>query len=86
MSEKQEKKEKKGKFKQSFTNRRFKLGAYHTLITVIVLIVVIVINLMVTKMDIMIDLSSDAKYTLTDDTKNMVKEIGDKVTLSLIHI
>ena len=81
MSEKQEKKEKKGKFKQSFTNRRFKLGAYHTLITVIVLIVVIVINLMVTKMDIMIDLSSDAKYTLTDDTKNMVKEIGDKVTI-----
>lgn len=81
MSDMKEKKEKKGKFKQSFTNRRFKLGAYQTVITVIVLVVVIVLNLMVTKMDIMIDLSSDAKYTLTDDTKNMVKATNDKVTL-----
>lgn len=79
MSEKKEKK--KGSFKKSFTNRRFKLGAYHTVITVIVLTVVIVLNLMVTKMNITVDLSSDAKYTLTDETKKMVKGVGDKIKL-----
>ncbi len=79
MKEKNEKQ--KGKFKQSFTNRRFKLGAYQSIITVVVLVVVVVLNLMVTKMNITVDLSSDSKYTLTDETKNMVKKLQDKIKL-----
>lgn len=71
-------------FKQSFSNRRFKMGAYHTLITAIVLIVIVVLNLLVTKMNITVDLSSDQKYTLTEDTKNMVKNLNNKITLYYI--
>lgn len=81
MDEMKKKDKKPGKIKKSFTSRQFKLGAYQSLITVVVIAVVVVINLMVTKMDIMIDLSSDAKYTLTEDTKNMLKSMEDKVTL-----
>lgn len=67
--------------KKSFKNRKFKMGGYQTLVMVIVIVLVIVLNLVVNKMNITIDLSSDQKYTLTEDTKKLAAGIKDTVKL-----
>lgn len=67
--------------KKSFKSRRFKMGGYQTLVMVIVIVLVVVLNLVVNKMDITVDLSSDQKYTLTEDTKKLVGGIKDKIKL-----
>ena len=67
--------------KNSFKSRKFKMGGYQTLIMVIVIILVIGLNLVVNKMNITVDLSSQKMFTLTSDTTNLVDKIKDKVTL-----
>ena len=57
------------------------MGGYQTLIMVIVIILVIGLNLVVNKMNITVDLSSQKMFTLTSDTTNLVDKIKDKVTL-----
>lgn len=68
-------------FKKSFSNRRFKMGGYQTLVIVIVLVVVIGLNLVVNKLNITVDLSSDQKYTLTEDSKKLAESIQDEVKM-----
>ena len=67
--------------KKSFTSRKFKMGAYQTLVMVIVIVLVIVLNLVVNKMNITEDLSSDQKFTLTEETKKLAGGIKDKITM-----
>ena len=67
--------------KKSFKDRKFKMGGYQTLVMVIVIVLVVVLNLIVNKMNISVDLSSDKKYTLTEDTKKLAQGIKDKVKL-----
>ena len=54
--------------KNSFKSRKFKMGGYQTLIMVIVIILVIGLNLVVNKMNITVDLSSQKMFTLTSYT------------------
>lgn len=68
-------------FKQSFSNRRFKMGGYQTLVMVIVVVLVVVLNLVVNKLDITVDLSSDQKYTLTEESKKLAGSIQDPVKM-----
>lgn len=72
---------KKNGLKQSFSSRKFKMGGFQTLTMVIVLVVVVVLNLIVGKMNITVDLSSDKIYSLTDETKNMAADLEDEITL-----
>ena len=72
---------KKWNVKQSFSSRKFKMGGFQTLMIAIVVIVVVVLNLLVGKMNITVDLSSDKIYTLTDDTKNLVSGLSDDITI-----
>lgn len=67
--------------RSSFSDRKFKMGGYQTLIMVIVIVVVVVLNLIVGKMNITVDLSSDKIYTLTEDTKNLAQGLQDEITL-----
>ena len=72
---------KKNSFRQSFSSRKFKMGGFQTLTMVIVVIVVIVLNLMVGKLNITVDLSSDKIFSLTDETKNMLSGLGDDISI-----
>ncbi len=56
------------------------MGGYQTLIMVIVIALVIILNLVVNKLDFKVDLSSDKKYSLTDESIEYVKKIQDKIT------
>ncbi len=67
--------------KQSFTPKRIKSGAYHSSIIAAVIAIVVVINVMVTQMNVQIDLSDDSMYTLTDETKNLVADLSNDITL-----
>jgi ABC-2 type transport system permease protein len=70
-----------GKIKESFSGRKFRSGAYATIVTAIVIIIVLVVNMIVSKADLKIDLSSQKMYTLTDDTVSMLKELKDDITI-----
>lgn len=67
--------------KNSFSSRRFKMGGYQTLVMVIVVVLVIILNLVVKKLDITIDLSSDQKYTLTEDSKKVAENVKDSIKM-----
>ncbi len=80
----QEDNEKKGvfnKIKASFTGRKFRSGAYVSLMTAVVIVLVLVLNLIVTKMDLKVDLSTQKMYTLTEPSVELVKNMKDDVTI-----
>lgn len=68
-------------FRNSFSDRKFKMGGFQTLIMVVVIAVVIVLNLIVSKMNITIDLSSDSMYSLTEDTKKIADSLKDDIII-----
>ncbi len=69
------------KIKSSFSSRKFKNGAYSTILMTVVIAVVILVNLFVGELDINVDISSDAKYTLTDATRHLAKEMEDNISI-----
>jgi ABC-2 type transport system permease protein len=79
-----EKKTIKERFKQSFTNRKFKQGAYSSLITTIVVVVILIANMIVSELDLKLDVSDEKFYTLTDSTKDFVKKIDHDITIYYI--
>lgn len=72
---------KKINIKQSFSSRSFKMGGFQTFVMVIVIVLVVVINLVVGKMNLSVDLSSDKIYTLTDESKDLIGGLNDDITL-----
>lgn len=75
-------KEKLGRrVKASFETRKFRGGAYATLLSVIAVALVIVVNLLVTKLDIQFDLTDDGKYSLDEETIRLLKAIDKDITI-----
>ena len=72
---------KKINVKQSFASRSFKMGGFQTLVMVIVIALVVVLNLIVGKMNLSVDLSSDKIYTLTEESKELIKGLSDDIIL-----
>jgi ABC-2 type transport system permease protein len=70
-----------GKIKASFSGRKFKSGAYATILSAVVIVIVVVVNLIISKMDIQMDLSTDSKFSLTTETKDMIKGLKDDITI-----
>lgn len=69
------------RIKDSFSSRKFKGGAYATLVSVIMLAVLIVINLVVTELNVTKDMSADASYSILDSTKDYLAGIDDELTI-----
>jgi len=67
--------------KASFASKKFKGGAYATAISTIVIAMVLLVNIFVSKLDLKVDVSSENMYTLTTETKDYVKGIGDDITI-----
>lgn len=66
--------------KTNFNTRKFKGGAYATTISAVVIAIVVIINLMFTKLNITVDLTADGKYSLTEETIEMLSELEDEIT------
>lgn len=76
-----EKKDFFGNFKASFSGRKFRSGAYLTLVSTVVIVIVLVANMLFSKMNIQFDLSSQGNFTLSGDTKDIVKGLKDDITI-----
>lgn len=72
---------KKNKIRTSFSNRKFKMGSFQTLIMIIVVIVVVVLNILVTRLGFSKDMNADYLYSLSDDTVSFVSKVKDDITL-----
>lgn len=70
-----------GKIKASFSGRKFRNGAYATILSVVVIVIVLIVNLLVTKMNITFDLTQSSRYSLTKDTKELIKDLKDDITI-----
>lgn len=65
--------------KTNFNTRKFKGGAYATVISAVVIAIVVIVNLMFTKLDITVDMTSDNKYSLTEETISMLDGLEDDI-------
>lgn len=70
------------KIRKSFVSKQFQSGAYSSVITVLVIAIVVVLNMVFAKLDLSTDLSKDSLFTLSKDTKDILKENKKKITLN----
>ncbi len=73
--------QKSNKFVKSFTNKRFTSGAYSTVISIIVVALVVVLNLAFNNLDLSYDLTSNSRYSLSEDSKKVLKEVDVPITI-----
>ena len=72
---------KKNRIRASFSNRKFKMGSFQTLIMILVVIVVVVLNIVVTRLGFSKDMNADYLYSLSNDTVSFVSKLKDDITL-----
>lgn len=73
--------------KNKFSGKTFRLGGYSTLLTVIVIAVAVVINLIVSALPTTytrLDLSDKKLFTISEQTKDILKNLDEKITIYLI--
>ncbi len=64
-----------------FNDKKFKYGTYSTAITVIVIAVLIAINLVAGEFDYKFDLSEDSVFSLSDETKEILKNTDADINI-----
>jgi len=72
------------KIKASFSGRKFRSGAYASVLSAVVIAIILVVNLIVSDMDIEIDLTANSKFSITDETKEILKGLKDDITIYYI--
>ncbi len=65
--------------KTNFNTRKFKGGAYASMLSAVVIALVIIINMLFTKLDLNMDITADGKYSLTKETITMLDELEDEI-------
>ncbi len=81
---KEQKKSLKETMKGQFTSRKFRGGAFSSIFIVFILVAVVLVNMIVGQFDFKIDVTQESTYTLTDQTKKVVKDIKDEVKIYYI--
>lgn len=71
--------------RQFFKNRYFKKGLFSALAVMMVLIIAIAANALITWKDFSVDVTSNQLYTLSDQTKSIVKALDQEVTFYVIN-
>jgi len=69
------------KIRQSFSTKRFKSGASAALFTVVAFAIFIGVYILIAKLDISADITTDNKYSITDETKEMLGSMEEVVDL-----
>lgn len=71
----------KKNIKASFASRKFKGGAYATILSVVVIALLVLINVVISKFDVTVDLTTNSMYSITDTTREFLAGISDDITL-----
>ncbi len=77
----EKKAESKKRFKASFSSRKFKGGAYATALSVIVIIVLLFVNLIAGQLNVNIDVTSQAQFSISDQTRELMADLDQDVTI-----
>lgn len=72
---------KKLNIKKSFKTKKFKYGAFSTITTIVVLALLLVANLAASKLNIKKDLTQEKIYSISDQSKNMVKSLKNNTNI-----
>jgi ABC-2 type transport system permease protein len=67
--------------KASFSTKKFKGGAYTTVISLAVIVILFFVNIIASELELKLDLSEDSKYTLTDETVELINGLEDNITI-----
>lgn len=67
--------------KASFSGRKLRSGAYVTAMSVVVIVIILVVNMLITKMNLQVDLSTQNMFSISNDSKKLVKGLKDDVTI-----
>lgn len=73
-----------GAFRRFLANPKVRHGGYASLITFAVVVAVIVINLLVSQLGWQLDMTENRVYTLSDQTKSVLRELEDDVTIYVL--
>ncbi len=66
---------------KSLKDKRVRYGAFSTLSVVFVIAALVAANLFVTKLDISYDLSMDKLYSISEETKELLAQVSEKITI-----
>lgn len=61
--------------------RKIRQGAYATVISVVAIVIILFVNLIVGELNFTVDLTADKRYSLSDQTKELVKGLESKITI-----
>ncbi|MBR5473971.1 MAG: GldG family protein [Lachnospiraceae bacterium] len=70
--------------KNSFRTRRFKSGAYSTALIAAAVVIFFLVNLIVGRMDLVLDISAHNVYSLSEDTKVIAESLKDPISVNYI--
>lgn len=71
-------------FRKLFSNPRIRYGGYASLLTFAVVVAVIVVNLLVTQLDLQVDMTENDVYTLSDQTRGILEKLEEDVTIYVL--
>jgi len=66
---------------ESLKNKKFRYGAFSTLLAVFVIAILLVVNLVVGEFNIRYDLTRTQMYSITDTSINLLRELSEDVTI-----
>lgn len=69
------------KIKEAFSSRNFKMGGFQSMIMTVVIALVVILNLIVSKLDLSVDLSEDDMYTLSEETRKLAGTLQDEIII-----
>ena len=75
------KNKKENKIITTFTNKKFRSGAFVSLLSLVVIVIVIIINLIASDLDLKVDFSVNDLYTLTDETEELLDMLEDDIII-----
>ena len=76
-----------GKIKDMFTGRRFRAGGYAVFAVAVVIVIAVLVNMVVGALPAnttQLDMTAQALYSLSDQTKQIVKALDQDVSLELL--
>lgn len=69
------------KFIKSFSDKRFRYGAFSTLTVALVIAALVAVNVVVSLFDLKYDLTVDKRYSISQESKDILAAVTDKVTI-----
>jgi len=69
------------KILKSFSDKKFRYGAFSTVICVFVIALLVVVNLVFSLFDLKFDLTLDKRYSISQASKDVISGITDKITI-----